>query len=119
MITFHSLDSDGNKVVFTENYTRKDNLIIFNDKSAPNTQIELKINDDLSILFCRKGDIDMSLPLSLKETKIGHYKNSMGLEFDLKVYTTVLRIENNKITIEYDLEVDTFKQHHKIWILIH
>lgn len=119
MITFHSIDSDGNKVIFTEKYIKKDNIIIFNDKSAPNTQIELTINDDLSLLFCRKGDIDMYLPLAYKELKIGHYKNSMGLEFDLKVYTTSLRIEKNKISIEYDLEVETIKQHHKIWILIH
>ena len=46
MVTFHSVDSDGNKVIFSENYSRKDNIIIFNDKTCPNTQIEITINDD-------------------------------------------------------------------------
>ena len=49
MITFHSVDSDGNKVIFSENYSRKDNIIIFNDKTCPNTQIEITINDDMVI----------------------------------------------------------------------
>ena len=119
MITFHSVDSDGNKVIFTENYTKKDNIIIFNDKSAVNTQIELTINDDMSVLFERRGNINMTLPLALKEKRCGHYKNEMGLEFDILVYTTLLKITENKISIEYDLEVYDVKQHHKIWILIH
>ena len=118
MITFHSVDSDGNKVIFTENFTRKDNKIIFNDKTCPNTQIELTINDDMSVLFRRIGETNMILPLSLGERKIGHYRNSLGLEFDMVVLTTKLIINSNKITIEYDLDVEDIKQHHKLWILI-
>ena len=118
MITFHSVDSDGNKVIFSENYSRKDNKIIFNDKTCSNTEIEITINDDMSVLFCRRGDTNMYLPLSLGEKKIGHYRNSLGLEFDMIVFTTKLIIESNKLTIEYDLNVEDIKQHHKLWILI-
>ena len=118
MITFHSVDSDGNKVIFSENYIKKDNIIIFNGKTCPNTEIELTINDDISVLFSRRGDINMVLPLSLGERKIGHYKNSLGLEFDMIVFTTKLIVNSNKITIEYDLTVEDIKQHHKLWILI-
>lgn len=118
MITFHSVDSDGNKVIFNENYSRKDNKIIFNDKTCSNTEIEITINDDMSVLFCRRGDTNMYLPLSLGEKKIGHYRNSLGLEFDMIVFTTKLIIESNKLTIEYDLNVEDIKQHHKLWILI-
>ena len=118
MITFHSVDSDGNKVVFSENYTRKDNIIIFNDKTSPNTQIELTINDDNSVLFCRRGEINMFLPLSLGENKIGHYSNKMGLEFNMEVLTTKLNISSKKVSIEYELVVEDVKQHHKLWLLI-
>ena len=118
MVTFHSVDSDGNKVIFSENFTRKDNRIIFNDKTRPNTQIELTINDDMSVLFERRGNINMCLPLSLGEKTIGHYKNSMGLEFEMVLITTKLIVNSNKITIEYDLVVEDVKQHHKLWILI-
>ena len=118
MITFHSVDSDGNKIIFSENYSRKDNVIIFNDKTCPNTQIEITINDDMSVLFRRIGDTNMLLPLSLGERKIGHYSNKLGLEFDMIVLTTKLVIESNKLTIEYDLNVEDIKQHHKLWILI-
>ena len=59
MITFHSVDSDGNKVIFSENYTRKDNIIIFNDKTSTNTQIKLTINDDNNVLFLYRNKNNM------------------------------------------------------------
>lgn len=119
MLTFHSVDSDDNKVIFNNDYVREDNRIIFKDKSTENTDIILTINDDLSLVFERKGSINMLLPLALGEKKAGYYKNSNGLEFDLNVKTLFLEIKNNKISVEYELYVMDVVQTHKIWILLH
>lgn len=119
MLTFHSIDSDNNKVIYSTDYKREDNKVIFKDKSAENTDIILTINNDLSLTFERKGDVNMLLPLALGEKKAGFYKSSNGLAFDLNVKTLFLEIKNNKISVEYELYVMDIIQTHKIWILLH
>lgn len=116
-VVFHSVDSDGNKIVFNAPCEVSGNTYKFLDKTVENTYIILTINDDQSINFNREGKVNMSMKFSLKEKTIGFYKNDMGLEFKLDLFTTYLDIKGNKLTLEYEMSLDDYKSTHKIYIL--
>lgn len=118
-VTFHSIDNENNKIFFKSLASKNDNIISFEDKSTMNTTIFLEIKD-LSIIFIRKGSINMNIELILNNRTPAKYKNEMGLEFDFEVFTNKLIIEKNKITIEYIMFLDNEEiSSHKIWILFH
>lgn len=118
-LTFYSVDSNDEKVVYNTPFVRDENQIIFLDKSVSNTTIYLTILEN-SLLFERKGDIEMSLPLEMGKKTHCHYKNELGLEFDFLVLTNELLISSKRIEMEYSLflEGDTISTH-KITILFH
>ena len=119
ILTFHSIDSNDNKIIFNTEYTKKDNLVIFKDKSMENSVIELTIEND-SITLKRTGDNEMDLMLIYNQKTTGFYKNNMGLEFEFEAYTTSLNITSKKISIEYTMFLeDNPISTHKIWILFH
>lgn len=119
ILTFHSIDSNDNKIIYKTEYIKKDNQIIFADKSMENSVIQLTIEND-SITFKRIGDNEIDLMLVYNQKTTGFYKNTMGLEFKFEVYTTSLNITTKKISIEYTMFLENNPMStHKIWILFH
>lgn len=117
-ITFYSLDDENNKVFFKSKGIKENNIISFIDKSNDNTTILLEQNTS-SIIFYRKGDIDMKMILEKNIINSCYYKNQNGLEFDFKVYCKELIIKEKRIDIEYDMILDEdIISSHKIWIKI-
>lgn len=117
ILTFHSLDSDSNKVFFKSEYEIIDGKYIFDDKSVKNTRIIMKINDDNTIIFKRIGDINMEMLLDVNNNTLCKYKNEMGLEFELIISTNSVKITGKKVEIDYDSKIYDVISNHKIWIL--
>ncbi len=117
-LVFYSLDNDNNKVFFRADYERKNNQIVFVDKSIENTMIYLTINGN-SLMFERKGNTSMTMVLEEMKTTSGHYESSTGLFFDFETKTKRLSIKDNKIEIENSLSVlaDEMSSN-KIWITL-
>ena len=118
-LTFYSVDNNNEKVLYNTEYVKDENQIIFLDKSVENTTIYLTILPN-SLLFERRGNSNMILPLEYgKKTKC-HYKNELGLEFDFLVLTTELLISSKRIEMEYSLFLDGDNiSNHKITIIFH
>ena len=115
-LVFYSLDNDNNKVFFRADYERKNNQIVFVDKSIENTMIYLTINGN-SLIFERKGNTSMTMVLEEMKTTSGHYESSAGLFFDFSIITKKLMVLDKRIEIEYTLSIlgDVIGTH-KIWI---
>lgn len=117
IITFHSLDNEGNKVFFKSEAEIIGKYFIFDDKSQENTKIKL-MYDTSSINIERIGNTNMKINLSLDEITNSKYSNSLGLKFDFKVKTNELDIKSNKLYAMYDLILDeNVISTHKIWII--
>ena len=116
-LTFHSVDSDNNKVTYTTEYEYKNDEYIFLDKSVEDTKIYLKIADDLKITIKRIGNINMEIVLDQYNITIGNYKSKEGLVFELLISNTKIEINKNKLYLEYDSTIYDIKTNHKIWIL--
>lgn len=117
-LLFKSISSSSNAVRFESDFITENNMIIFNDLSLNNTKICIEKNDDSSIIFKRIGDVEMILPMYLKKESKAYYNNKQGLEFEFKVKTISLMIENDMIFIEYETNIMDFKENHKIFIYI-
>ena len=115
-LVFYSLDNDNNKVFFRADYERKNNQIVFVDKSIENTMIYLTINGN-SLIFERKGNTSMTMTLMENIETFGHYESSTGLFFDFSIITKKLMVLDKRIEIEYTLSIlgDVIGTH-KIWI---
>ena len=114
---FHSLDSNEEKIYFQVEGKIIKHLLIFEDKSTPNTIIYLAINKD-NIILDRVGDTNMHMNFKSNQIIEGYYKNKLGLEFRIFIKTNNLIIKTNKIEIDYDLIIDDYTaSSHKIWIL--
>ncbi len=118
-LTFYSIDSNNDKVIYHTSYIKSENTIIFDDKSVSNTKIYLTIDDD-KVQFVRKGNVFMNVLLEYNKNTFCHYENEIGLSFDFIVKTTNLSITNKRIEMEYDLFLENDKiSSHKITILFH
>ena len=118
-LTFYSIDSNNDKVLYHTSYIKSENTIIFDDKSVLNTKIYLTIKDD-KVLFERKGNVIMYILLDLDKITFCHYENEMGLKFDFSVKTTNLVLKNNKIEMAYQLFLENdMISNHKITIIFH
>lgn len=116
-VIFHSLDSNEEKIYFQVEGKIIKHLLIFEDKSTPNTIIYLAINKD-NIILDRVGDTNMHMNFKSNQIIEGYYKNKLGLEFRIFIKTNNLIIKTNKIEIDYDLIIDDYTaSSHKIWIL--
>jgi len=119
-LTFYSVDKFNEKVIFNVDYENPTTSSFeFIDKSIKNTKILLNIIDNESVKFTRIGDINMDLLLILGKETNAYYKNNIGLEFEFTVYTKYISISNNKIEIEYDINVMDNKNTFKITIMFH
>lgn len=118
-ITFHSINSENNKICFTSDGYYENDVLVFEDKSISNTKIYLNISSSF-IEFQRKGEIEMYLKIIKNQKTAGYYKNSIGLDFEFEVNTKEVIIKNNKILLEYSLILDNEEiSTHKILILLH
>lgn len=117
-ICFYSVDDDENKVSFQTEGRRDNGKIIFPDKSVPDTVIFLTVTGDRLVLE-RRGRVSMLLPLQEGKINPASYKNEMGLEFSFAAACRKLRIEENRIDIQYDMIFeDEVQSSHKIWIIL-
>ncbi len=118
-LTFYSIDSNNDKVIYHTSYIKSENTIIFDDKSVSNTKIYLTINEN-KVLFERKGNVFMQIPLEKDKLTSCHYENELGLSFDFKVITTNLSISNKRIEMGYELFLESdMISNHKITIIFH
>lgn len=118
-LTFYSIDSNNDKVIYHTSYIKSENTIIFDDKSVSNTKIYLTI-DDNKVLFERKGNVSMKILLEEDKLSFCHYENEMGLSFDFTVVTTYLSISNKRIEMAYELFLENdMISNHKITIIFH
>lgn len=104
-VSFLSMDNNENKVNFTTEVEKKDNIFIFNDLSTTNTTIEIEILNK-NVRLTRTGDTTMYILFDLNYITSGSYKNSLGLAFEFDIKTTRLDILSNKIRIDYDMIID-------------
>ncbi len=119
IVSFFSVDEELNRVSFKSEAKQIDNSIIFEDKSAKDTTINLEIYDD-KIIIDRVGSVNTFMEFRLNQTFETKYKSDAGLEFDFKIFCNLLEIKQNRIDIEYDMILDEItKFHHKLWILFH
>lgn len=117
-ITFHSVDSDGEKVIFHTEGTIIDNKIVFVDKTAKNTNIIITLFNDC-VAFERIGESKMYLKLALNTYTKCNYDNH-GLAFEFEAYTTKLNVTNTKLEFEYDMYIEKdLISKRKIYILLH
>ena len=96
---------------------RENNVLIFPDKSVPNTTMMVVIKSD-EVIIRRTGSVSMGQSFVVGEQQVGFYKNDMGLEFEIRSFTTEMIIEENKIEIFYEhyLE-DKWQSSNKLKIL--
>ena len=105
LVSFLSFDKDKNKTSFQSEAKQEGNMILFEDKTAPDTQIRISVLED-SILLERLGSIEMFIKLCLDKPTKGTYKNKDGLEFEFLIQTNALTIQKNKIKASYDMVMD-------------
>jgi uncharacterized beta-barrel protein YwiB (DUF1934 family) len=96
---------------------RDDNILTFPDKSVPNTTMMVIFKSD-AVIIKRYGSVSMEQSFVVGEQLTGFYKNDMGLEFEIRSFTTELIVEENKIEIFYEhyLE-DKWQSSNKLKIL--
>ena len=80
---------------------REGNVLIFPDKSVPNTTMKVCINID-SIEIIRTGSVNMKQTFKLNKKEFGFYKNDLGMEFKIASFTKEMTITENSITLIYD-----------------
>lgn len=88
---------------------RNDNVIIFPDRSVPNTIISLEFWDS-EVEIRRSGSVNMLQKFRLNEKCDGYYKNDNGLDFIIASYTTKMIVRENEIYLEYDYYLENEKQ---------
>ena len=94
-------------------------MIIFVDKTCENTTNHLILLDN-QIKLIRLGEVNMEMLFDLSKETIGKYSNNLGLEFSFVVKCYNLKVQKNRILIEYNMILDEFTSStHKIWILLH
>lgn len=116
-LTFHSVDSDNNKVIYNTEYEYINDEYVFIDKSVKDTKLYIKITDDLNVRIKRLGNINMEIVLDQNNNTVGNYKSEEGLVFELLISNAKIEINKNKLYLEYDSTIYDIKTNHKIWIL--
>ena len=118
-LSFHSISDNEDKVFFETEYVKEENEIVFLDKTWENTTNHLILLED-KVKLIRLGDVNMEMLFDLSKETIGKYSNNLGLEFSFIVKCYNLKVQKNKILIEYNMILDEFTSStHKIWILLH
>lgn len=93
------ITSQDNTVEFTTTGEYKNNRIKFVDEDNVMNYIVIKHN---TIEYYKKGEIDMKYKFDLDQVTDGYYK-MLNAEFDFKIVTNTLDIDDNSILVQYDL----------------
>ena len=80
---------------------KEGNVLIFPDKSVPNTTIKVYINADW-IEIIRIGNVNMKQSFKLNKKEFGFYRNDLGMEFKIASFTKEMTITENSVTLIYD-----------------
>ena len=104
-VSFISIDDENNKINFSTEVTKVDNIYRFIDKTTNNTTIEIEVLGN-SVRLTRIGDITMYMLYDINNITSGSYENVEGLEFNFEIKTTKLEVQNNKIRIDYSMIMD-------------
>lgn len=113
---FYSISKNSN-VKYISDLKIDNNTYSFKD--SDNTFINLSILNNNHIIINRFGSISMDMVFKTLEKTKSFYKNDMGLEFDLEIFTKDISISKDKIVIEYDLYLDNIlNDSYKIFVLI-
>ena len=119
LLSFRSLDSFDNEISYKAEYQKNDNTYVFDDLSAENTKTFLTIDGDV-VRIKRTGDTESEFTFSENLKLPGYYKNNLGVNAELSIFTKKINIKSDKIYLEYDLILDDdVISSHKIWILFH
>lgn len=117
-VHFYSIEKD-QKVSFISEATFENNTYTFKDETAENTNISCQIVSPHQIRFNRSGDTTMAILFDLTKNTIASYDNNMGLSFKFLVKTKQIKIEEHKISIEYDYFLDgEYQTTIKLFLLI-
>ena len=100
LITFEMISENVN-INFKVFGRRENNTLIFPDKSVPHTTMSVTFDKDL-VEVIRTGSVDMKQVFQVGKQLPGHYKNDMGLEFEIASFATEMIVEENSITIFYE-----------------
>lgn len=93
------ITSQDNTVEFTTTGEYKNNRIKFVDEDNVMNYIVIKHN---TIEYYKKGEIDMKYKFDLDQVTDGYYK-MLNAEFDFKIVTNTLELDDNSILVQYDL----------------
>lgn len=77
------------------------NVLIFPDKSYPNTEMRVSIFEN-EIEIKRSGSVNMLQTFILNKMCHGYYQNNQGINVKIASYTKKMLVEENQIVIEYD-----------------
>ena len=80
---------------------RDGNVLVFPDKSVPNTLITLEFWET-EIEIKRSGSVDMLQKFRLNEKCDGYYKNDNGIDLKIASFTKKMDVMENQIYLEYD-----------------
>ena len=118
-LTFKSIDNEGNEIKFQTEYEKLDNKYIFDDLSVENTKVELMMNEE-NVIINRFGDTESKFVFIQGINTLAFYKNSLGLELKMNIFTKKIIIKSKQLYLEYELILDSdVISSHKIWILFH
>ena len=101
MLIYFEMISENMNINFKVFGKKEGNLLIFPDKSTPNTMINVTIGDN-EIVIERTGNVNMKQVFKLKEKMEGYYKNNLGLEFKTASFTKELYVRENSINVLYE-----------------
>ena len=95
--------SEDSHVGFTTIAEYNNNRIKFVDEEGILNYVIIKDN---ILEYYKKGDVDMKYKFDLDHVTKGYYR-VMGTEFDFKIVTNILLIDDSSIYVEYDLYQDS------------
>ena len=101
MLVYFEMISENMNINFKVFGKKEGNVLIFPDKSTPNTMIHVTISS-LQVEILRSGNVNMKQVFKLNEKVEGYYKNNLGLEFKIASYTKELCITENSINLLYE-----------------
>lgn len=98
----YNFENDTVNIETTGKYNEKEKEIEYDED---NLKVKLKILDDNKVILSRKND-DYNINLEFKEEnkiKCKYEVKSIGLSFEVEVFTKKLQVDTNMIYIYYEL----------------
>ena len=84
---------------------KKDNVLIFKDKSVSNTMMYVDFSNDM-VEITRTGHVNMNQQFKLNQRLVGSYKDQTGIEANIASFTKEMVVNDNMIMLVYDYYLD-------------